>query len=257
MAKMERPIAAFDLDGTIYRGNLVSRLCEELCRHGYFSGLFAQNMANLFVQRDECQLPYRLYEKKLVNLLLVALRGKSQTELMKVANLVLAEAVGRSFVFTTTLMNVLRNSHDCIAVTGGLREIAEDLAEHWGFNACYSSILEVKDDLYTGKVIAAPVRDKGEAVRTRAKTEESSTLECSTAIGDTLSDIALLEAVQRPIVFNPDSELAARAKKEHWPVVLERKDVIYVLHHGMCQHFTIDAAMEAVRCVTTECRQLQ
>ncbi len=257
MKKLQRPIAAFDLDGTLYRGNLVSRLCKELCRRGYFSGLYAQHMAGLFVKHDERQIPYRRYEQSLVQLMLVAIRGKSQSELIRVANHVIADAVSQNFAFTATLLNAIRNSHDCIAVTGGLRETAEDLAEHWGFNVCYSSILEVKDGLYTGNVITTPVRNKGGTVRTREKTEHGSTLECSIAIGDTQSDISLLEAVERPIAFNPDSELAAWAQKESWPVVLERKDMIYILQCGACRNFNVRDVWQAVRCLTTECRQLQ
>jgi len=168
MTEMERPIAAFDLDGTLHRGNLVSRLCEQLCRRGYFSGLYAQMMVDLFIKRDERQIPYRMYEQKLVNLMLVALRNKSQSELQQEANLVVADAIGQTFSFTQTLLRTLQRSHDCIAVTGGLRETAEDLALHWGFDACFSSILEVRDDLYTGGVVSAPVKDKGATVRDRA-----------------------------------------------------------------------------------------
>lgn len=257
MTGMKRSIAAFDLDGTLYRGNLVSRLCEQLCRNGYFTGMYAAYMIDLFIKRDERQIPYRLYEQNLVNLLLAALRNKSQSELQHTANLIATEAVGQTFAFTETLLRVLRPTHDCIAVTGGLRETAENLAEHWGFNACYSSILEVHNDLYTGGVISAPVRDKGAAVKTRIQTAPNVTLEYSTAIGDAQSDIRMLEAVERPIVFNPDSALAARAKRERWPVVLERKDMIYVFQCGACTHFTISATLDAVRCVTMECRRLQ
>ena len=257
MTELERPLAAFDLDGTLYRGNLVSRLCEQLCRRGYFSGLFAQHMVDLFIKRDERQIPYRLYEQKLINLMLVALRNKSQSELQRMANFVVADAVGQTFGFTQTLLRVLQPSHDCIAVTGGLRETAEGLAGHWGFNACFSGILEVHNDLYTGRIMSTPVKDKGAAVRTRSQTASGVTLECSVGIGDALSDIALLEAVERPIAFNPDSGLAAWAKQKSWPIVLERKDVIYVLQHGACVHFAVNDAMDAVRCVTTECHQLQ
>ncbi|MFH1046939.1 MAG: HAD-IB family phosphatase [Patescibacteria group bacterium] len=253
----KKPIAAFDLDGTIYRGNLVSRLCEELCRNGYISGLYAQNMVDLFVQRDNCQIPHRQYEQKLVNLLLVALRRKSQSELMRTAETVTDRAADQSFFFTTTLLDSLRRSHDCIAITGGMREAAELLAEHWGFDVCFASVCEVAADLYTGRIIAAPAQNKGEVVRARAAASNESTLDHSIAVGDSVSDILLLEAVERPIAFNPDASLAAMAESRHWPIVLERKNMIYVMQCGTCQLYPTSQAIRAVRSVISECRELQ
>jgi phosphoserine phosphatase len=49
----------------------------------------------------------------------------------------------------------------------------------------------------------------------------------SVAIGDSLSDAAMLELVDRPIAFNPDKELFKRALDEGWRVVIERKNMIY------------------------------
>jgi phosphoserine phosphatase len=49
----------------------------------------------------------------------------------------------------------------------------------------------------------------------------------SIAVGDTESDIPLLEAVEKPICFNPNAALYAHGKARQWPVVVERKDVVY------------------------------
>jgi len=53
--------------------------------------------------------------------------------------------------------------------------------------------------------------------------------EHSIAVGDTPGDIPLLEAVSRPICFNPNKLLYTHAKRMDWEVVVERKDVIYHL----------------------------
>lgn len=257
MEKIQRPIAAFDLDGTMFRGSLLDKLTERLCRNGFIPNVFAMHMVQLFIQRNERQIPYRLYEEKLVRLLLAALRGKAQSELIQTANLVMADAAGQTYAFTTTLLAQLRQTHDCIAVTAGMQEITDDLAEYWGFSTCFSSIFEVKNGLYTGGVASTLVHDKGRALKTRLATTNYTTLTGSVAIGDSKSDIPLLSGVERPIVFNPDHELLNRAEQEHWPVVLERKDVIYILQCGTCVQFSIDDAAKAARLVTTECRQLQ
>jgi len=51
----------------------------------------------------------------------------------------------------------------------------------------------------------------------------------SVAVGDTDGDISLLENVAKPICFNPKQVLYTYAKRMNWPVVVERKDMIYHL----------------------------
>jgi phosphoserine phosphatase len=56
-------------------------------------------------------------------------------------------------------------------------------------------------------------------------------LDDSYGIGDTASDISLLQAVANPIAFNPNDELLAVAKEHNWPIVIERKNVVYQLRN--------------------------
>jgi phosphoserine phosphatase len=53
--------------------------------------------------------------------------------------------------------------------------------------------------------------------------------EGSIAIGDSGSDIAMLELVERPIAFNPTKGLFEHAKANNWEIVIERKNVVYEL----------------------------
>jgi HAD superfamily phosphoserine phosphatase-like hydrolase len=251
------PIAAFDLDGTLHRGNLVSQLCEQLCHCGYFNGLYAHQMINLFIERDQRVIPYRTYEEKLIKLLLVALRGKSQSQLQHHADQISQATRNRSYVFTRTLFDLVCTTHDCIAITGGLQETAESFAAHWGFNACFSSVLEVRDDHYTGRVVTTPIKDKSVAIKSRLKKQPHLTLNCSIGIGDTISDVTMLESTERQIAFNPDQGLTAWAKNVKWPIVIERKDMIYVLQCGTCLSYPIHEALKAVRSVLNDCRKIQ
>ena len=54
-------------------------------------------------------------------------------------------------------------------------------------------------------------------------------LQESIAIGDTTSDIPMLEAVTYPICFNPSRHLVIEALERNWPIVIERKDVVYTI----------------------------
>jgi phosphoserine phosphatase len=65
------------------------------------------------------------------------------------------------------------------------------------------------------------------AILKRAVEKEKLTLEGSYGVGDTESDVSMLELVETAIAFNPNRLLYRHAKKMGWEVVVERKDVIY------------------------------
>ena len=51
----------------------------------------------------------------------------------------------------------------------------------------------------------------------------------SIAVGDSESDIPMLEAVSTPIAFNPTKALYEHARAAGWKIVVERKNVVYEL----------------------------
>lgn len=57
-------------------------------------------------------------------------------------------------------------------------------------------------------------------------------MEDSYGVGDTASDISMLEIVDRPIAFNPNHQLYDHARKAGWRIVVERKDMVYDLTTG-------------------------
>ena len=73
----------------------------------------------------------------------------------------------------------------------------------------------------------------------------------SIAIGDTATDIAMLAVVENPIAFNPNDALGTAAEKNRWPIVLERKDCIYVLSHNTSKRFSSSDAIAAVHYTLT------
>ncbi len=63
--------------------------------------------------------------------------------------------------------------------------------------------------------------------------EHGLSLEDSYGIGDTESDGSFLRLMRHPIAFNPNQNLKEQAEKEHWRIVVEKKDVIYEISEGL------------------------
>ena len=59
--------------------------------------------------------------------------------------------------------------------------------------------------------------------------EAGLSLDGSVGVGDALSDVGFLDLVETPIVFNPNRSLFEVAHRRGWPIVVERKDVVYNL----------------------------
>ena len=96
------------------------------------------------------------------------------------------------------------------------------------FNRAYGWVLETDaQGRYTGKMkYTYSISDKKFLVK-HAVEKYDLTLKDSIGVGDSESDISMLDLVDRPIAFNPSSGLYKVAKQKGWEIVVERKDVIY------------------------------
>ena len=70
--------------------------------------------------------------------------------------------------------------------------------------------------------------NKGALVQ-RAIKKEGLSFKNSIAIGDTESDISMLELVDEAIAFNPSKGLLRHARQHEWQVVIEQKDAVFEL----------------------------
>lgn len=83
--------------------------------------------------------------------------------------------------------------------------------------------------MFTGVVTELDlIADKAKVVD-RVLEKEGLSREGSIGVGDTEGDIPLLESVETPICFNPNMTLYQYAQKKKWPVVVERKNVVYTI----------------------------
>ena len=99
---------------------------------------------------------------------------------------------------------------------------------HKGFSLLLKSGCWEKQET-TDSFISLPLVENKANIVTRVLEKEDVTITDSVGVGDTEGDTALLESVQIPICFNPNSGLFEQAKRRDWKVVVERKDVIYEL----------------------------
>lgn len=227
---IKKKIAAFDIDGTIFRKNLAFELINELAWMKIFKKAVCDKLVKLYSDWLEHAGTYEEYRKALVKLYVQNLKGCKQSDIVEASRSVISFHKDRTYIFAMDLIKKLRSEkYNIIAVSGSPYEIVREYNRYLKFDAVFGSVYEVdKSGIYTGKTIFEPTVHKGHVVKQYA-TENNLVLDDSYGVGDTESDAKFLEIVDNPIAFNPNLNLKKIAEEKGWRIVVEKKDVIYDL----------------------------
>ncbi len=247
--KIARPLAAFDLDGTLVREQQLVLLSKQCLEQGIFRPIFDLMFRRVRLKHRDRKITFEEYDHEIIKLFTKRIKGKMQEDVVVAAEQVYEKHRDWLYVFTNALLAELRKTHEMITITGAMREVVEHMAPYWGFEHFYATELEVNEDgRYTGIHKSLPVFDKGRALREHVAKFKSS-LKGSVAIGDTGSDISMLAEVEIAIAFNPNGVLHDEAQKRGWPVVIERKDGIYVLMEHDVRRFKSSVPSDVLEAV--------
>ena len=222
--------AVFDIDGTVIRWQLFHAIVDELARRKQISKEAIQHIheARMTWKRRENEDSFKAYEHILLEAYLEALIGMSSVQYQAAVETVFEEYKDQTYTYTRDLIrNLKEQGYLLFAISGSQQEIVTKFADYYGFDDAIGTHIEQLDGKFTGKS-ETTVKGKG-AFLEKLLARHDVSHDGSIAVGDSESDIPLLEAVERPIAFNPSGGLLADAKKHGWEIVLERKNVIYEL----------------------------
>jgi putative phosphoserine phosphatase/1-acylglycerol-3-phosphate O-acyltransferase len=112
-----------------------------------------------------------------------------------------------------------RRGHTLVIASSALPFQVEPVARELGFDHVLCTRLETIGDLYTGRVEGPTLWGPGKAAAVKQfASSHGIALARSYAYGNGNEDIEFLSAVGHPRAVNPDSRLAATARREGWPV---------------------------------------
>lgn len=229
---MKGPVAFFDIDGTIFRSSLLIELVEQLIRNEVFaptSAEFYEASHRAWVNREGT---YEDYIADVVMAFLQNIKGIHYGTFADIAREVVAIQSKRVYRYTRDLVQELKaEGYVVIAISQSPKTVLDEFCEQYGFDKVYGRVYEIgPQDRFTGVVTDEHlINNKANIVKRIFDHNPDLVRAGSIAVGDTEGDIPLLESVERPICFNPNSALYTHAKRNGWEVVVERKDVIYKL----------------------------
>jgi HAD superfamily hydrolase (TIGR01490 family) len=231
MDGMEKRIAVFDIDGTLFRSSLFLELVERLVDKGILPSAVRAEYLEAYTQWLDREGEYEAYVTKAVEVFLANIKGVSFDEVMFTAGEILDEKKRRLYRYTRDLVKELKSKgYFLLAISHSPRFIVEGLTHELGFDKTYGFLYETgPSGNFTGTVEHFDLIRNKAAVLERAAKKEGLSLEGSIGVGDTETDIPMLELVDIPIAFNPNRKLYTHAKKRGWRTIVERKDVVYEL----------------------------
>ena len=228
---MTKPVAFFDIDGTVFRSSLLVELVERLIEENVFDAKVPDYYRKLHEAWRDREGSYEAYIDAVVKAFVTNIKGVHYGVLADIGRQVVGEQSKHVYRYTRDLIKELKEKdYYVVAISQSPKTILDDFCMNYGFDKVYGRIYELGPrDLFTGEVTDAHLIQNKANIVARVLDKEAVTPKQSVGVGDTEGDITLLESVERPICFNPNQSLYDHAKRENWPVVIERKDVIYRL----------------------------
>lgn len=224
-----RPVAVFDIDGTLFRSSLLIELVEELVRRE----VFPPTARNSYKDAHEDWLNRRGEYGPFIQKVILAFgkhaKGIPYGDIADVAGEIIEVKKDRVYRYTRDLLDELKKGgHYLLAISHSPKFIVDGFAYELGFDKSYGTFYDTgASNRFTGDIVDEHVIMNKAAVLQRAVEKQGLAIADSVGVGDTESDIGMLSFVETPIAFNPNRILYRHAKKHDWKIVVERKDVIY------------------------------
>jgi HAD superfamily hydrolase (TIGR01490 family) len=227
-----KPVAFFDIDGTVFRSSLLIELVESLIGEGVFPLVARERYIDERHVWQDREGSYEAYIDAVVATFIEHIKGVHYGDFADIGRQVVAVQSKHVYRYTRGLITDLKQQgYYLVAISQSPKTILDDFCQQYGFDKVYGRMYEIgPQDRFTGAIHDEHlIQNKANIVKRVFDRQPDLRKENALAVGDTDGDITLLEAVAQQICFNPNKKLFTHAKRVGWPVVVERKDVVYEL----------------------------
>jgi HAD superfamily hydrolase (TIGR01490 family) len=221
-------MAIFDVDGTIFRSSLLIELVELLIVEGLFPYKVKDEYIDAYNKWFNRKGSYDDYVFGVITAFEGNIKGLNYNLFVEASRQVVELNRDRVYRYTRDLVKSLKDDgYYLVAVSHSPKELVQDFCRNLGFDKVYGWTYEYKNGVLTGEELHSDLISNKAKILNRIMDKENLTLKGSVGVGDSDGDIPFLDLVENPICFNPNAKLYKEAKKNYWPIVVERKDVIY------------------------------
>lgn len=224
-------VAFFDIDGTVFRSSLLIELVETFIARGVFPEDARKRYEREFMAWQNREGTYEAYIDAVVLTFMEHIRGVHYGILAEIGKQVVADGGKKTYRYTRDLIRDLKGKgYYIVAISQSPKTVLDEFCASYGFDKVYGRIYEIGPrDSFTGVVTDEDFIKNKSLVVERVIERQNLDREGSIGVGDTEGDIPLLASVETPICFNPNMKLYEYAKEKKWPIIVERKDVVYTI----------------------------
>ena len=217
---MKRNLAIFDLDNTILNGD---------SDYSWINFLIEKRL----VDKDEYERKNKYfydqyYQGKLnydewAEFALTTIKGKKPEEIEDILSKFLSEIIEPMInIYALKLLHDHTHNNDIMLLASATNSvIVEPIAKRLGFKNIVSTEVEIIDEIYTGKVLGIPALSEGKLIKVKEWMLQNSieSFDNTSFYSDSINDLPLLAAVNKPVAVNPDDMLREECRKRSWEII--------------------------------------
>lgn len=218
-------LALFDLDHTLLSGDSDLLWCDFLIARGELGVGWRVRCAEM----GDAYTAGTVTPREYCDFHAGTLAGRSAADLQPLRESFLADVVRpRIPADARALLARHREAGDTLVLTTATNPVVSELtARDLGVDHYLCSELEMQGDRYTGRSRGVPNMRTGKLERLRTwmaeHGEPEQALRRAAFYSDSINDLALLSAVGRPTVVDPDPRLESTARRKGWAVLKLRR----------------------------------
>jgi HAD superfamily hydrolase (TIGR01490 family) len=225
---MEKTIAVFDLEGTLFVRNSdfmneIRSNQERGVKNQINIALFNMILLTIFILYKLHMISEQAMRTATIKRFAAVLKNSSEKEITQKAN---AFAANYMKHLRPEMSRILeehkKNGHVTILLSGSLQPYIEAIQRELGMDIAKGTQIEIKKSIYTGKLSEEPyfARRRAEALREIInQLGDKVNLAKSFAYGDAILDKYFMGIVGNPVAVNPDKRLAEYAKEHGWKII--------------------------------------
>ncbi|NLI90583.1 MAG: HAD-IB family hydrolase [Epulopiscium sp.] len=234
---MKNVAAFFDIDGTIYREGLIKDIFKKMINYELIEeSKWYREVRPAFISWDKREGTYDNYLQKMVDAHTEAVKGTNPIHMEYLSKKVIEQKGDRVHTFSRGRISWHKeNGHKVIAISGSPIELVKEMSEKYKMDDYRGTTYKLDEEgNYSGEIIPMwDSRSKRKAIDELVE-QYNIDIDKSYAYGDTAGDFSMLKMVGNPVAINPTKELLNKIiedkeLKEKIKIVVERKDVVYVL----------------------------
>ena len=220
---MNKPLALFDVDKTLYDGLSYFPLLEAQIEDGLIGQDVMRGANDSMQQYAEGAMDYEDFVRYLLDIYTEGLAGRPADEVIESTN-AFFDRQGGFFGYAKPTVEMLQATHENVLVTGGTQFTAAAVGRILGVSAMVSSVVEVEEGHITGRMQSylATRYEKRDAI---AHLTDAHPYESSFGFGDSEGDLEMLRAVEHAICIQPTPGLREVALQEGWQIVDSRDEL--------------------------------